>query len=87
MNRVKFFLYLTYLELLLLTISAIYIFESKNLELGAVVLGFVFFVLYVYYAIYGATLDRFLKNERSANLFLLIFFNLLPFLLLFCLSI
>jgi len=83
MNALKFFLYLTYVELLLLIITAVYIFNTQNLELGALVLGFVFFVIYVYYAIYAITLTRYLKNERGGNGFLLLVFNILPLFFLF----
>lgn len=80
MKRAQVFIYITYFELSLLGLSAIYIYSTKNMELGAVVIGFIFLTLLIYYSIYCTILDSLLKKGKDAAVFPLVFFNVLPFL-------
>ena len=82
MKIVRFFLYLSYLELLLLAITAILTLKN-SMELGAVVFGFIFLLLFIYYGLSCVVLHRYLVNGRTANVFVLLFFNILPILLLY----
>jgi len=85
MNKTaRLFLIIGYIEIFFCVAYPIYISLTQNLELGALVIWFIFFVLFLYYAFLCGWVNR-IGNKAEERVGLLIFLNILPILLLFVL--
>ncbi len=69
---------ITFIELIA-SIVLPFVVINNGMELGAIIIGFVFVTLIIYYAIFIMFLSRYSKRKlEEQNIAVLIFLNLLP---------
>lgn len=79
-EMIKWFTYATCIELGLILTDGLYALLTKNLELGALIIGFILIVLAVYYSLYIVIIQTCTISNKKLRFVILLFFNLLPFL-------
>jgi hypothetical protein len=81
MNKIiRLFFCITFLEIFICIAYPAYLFSTQSVELGAILVGFIFFSLILYYGIFCIYLNRIAVNGKDPNVIILTLFNLLPIL-------
>ena len=80
-NVYSVFFFITGLELIACMALGYYVMFKSNLGLGALVIGFIILMVFLYYVTYFAVLIHREKNYPKPSIGWLLFFNILPVLL------